>query len=104
MYSISNLPAIPPPPSPRKQQKKKTKKERIEKEEEVDLGPENPAIPIDQSNNHVVNSWSKKTLYKFLFHEKIYPDVDEDLELIRKQVIEIYDFKKANGTLDEKYI
>ena len=114
IFSISNLPSLPPPPpssSPTSKRKKdkmvsKSTKERIENEDEVELGPSDPVVPLEQthSNDHIINSWSKRQLYQFLFEEKIYPDVDEELNTIKKQVIEIYEFKKQHGTLDKKYI
>lgn len=105
-YSISNLPSIPPERKRKDKMLPKSTRKEIEEEEEVDLGPTDAAIPLEQtnSNDHVINKWSKRKLFEFLFNEKIYPDVDEDLNLVKKQVIEIFEFKKENGTLEEKYI
>lgn len=105
-YSISNLPTIPPEKKRKRKMLPKSTKKQIEEEEEVDLGPSDAVIPLEQtnSNDHIINKWSKRKLFEFLFNEKIYPDVDEDLTLVKKQVIEIFEFKKENGTLDVKYI
>ncbi|CAI5759344.1 unnamed protein product [Candida verbasci] len=130
MYEISNLPELPPDPKDKKNETIKEEKEEkegkekkqdhviesiprrksthaeIEQEEEVDLGPSNPIIPIDQTHedDHIIYKWSKKKLFQFLFDNKIYPDVSENLIVIRKQVVEIYEIKKQNNELDKKYL
>ncbi|RCK58991.1 hypothetical protein Cantr_07191 [Candida viswanathii] len=106
IYSLSNLPDIPPEKKRKRKMLPKSTRKEIEQEEEIDLGPSEPAVPLEQShsNDHVINTWPKRKLFEFLFNEKIYPDVEEDLSLVKKQVIEIFEFKKENGTLDEKYI
>ncbi|KAK6200175.1 uncharacterized protein RJT21DRAFT_114604 [Scheffersomyces amazonensis] len=43
------------------------------------------------SNKHVVDTWSKRELYRYLFEQKIFPEINEDITLVRKRAIEIYD-------------
>lgn len=71
-YSISNLPSIPPERKRKDKMLPKSTRKEIEEEEEVDLGPTDAAIPLEQtnSNDHVINKWSKRKLFEFLFNER----------------------------------
>ncbi|EMG48391.1 hypothetical protein SBY92_003297 [Candida maltosa Xu316] len=79
----------------------KTTKMQMKQQEEIDLGPHEPVIPIDQSDNHIVNSWPRQKLYQYLKKEHFYPELDEDLSIMKKQVIEIYEFKKQHEEEDD---
>lgn len=119
MYSVSNLPEVPKERESKKG--KKTKKNvkgrdngkkttRTAKpgdtpgaEPGTEPGakkgtnsfPKTHEIPLEtltqSQKNHIVYTWSKKELFSYLFDAKIFPDLDDDLDIIRNQVIEVYD-------------
>lgn len=80
IFSISNLPSLPPPPpssSPKTKRKKdkmvsKSTKERIENEDEVELGPSDPVVPLEQthSNDHIINSCQKDNCINFYLKKR----------------------------------
>ena len=50
----------------------KSTKERIENEDEVELGPSDPVVPLEQthSNDHIINSWSKDNCINFYLKKR----------------------------------
>lgn len=60
---------------------------KVEEEEEEEKEP------------HPTDAWTKRQLYEFLFNEKIYPDIHEDICIIKRQVRGIYDFKVSRREL-----
>lgn len=119
MYSVSNLPEVPKERESKKGKKKKKVKGRdngkgkttrtaiSEDIPGVEPGtepgaqtgtssfPKSHDIPLEtltqSQKNHIVYTWSKKELFSYLFDAKIFPDLDDDLDIIRNQVIEVYD-------------
>lgn len=119
MYSVSNLPEVPKERERKKGKKKKKVKGRDNGKgktnrtaksgdiPEVEPGtepgaqtgtnsfPKSNDIPLEtltqSQKNHIVYTWSKKELFSYLFDAKIFPDLDDDLDIIRNQVIEVYD-------------
>jgi hypothetical protein len=119
MYSVSNLPEVPKERESKKGKKKKKVKGRDNGKGKttrtaksgdipgVEPGtepgaqtgtssfPKSHDIPLEtltqSQKNHIVYTWSKKELFSYLFDAKIFPDLDDDLDIIRNQVIEVYD-------------
>ncbi|KAG7666043.1 uncharacterized protein J8A68_000473 [[Candida] subhashii] len=54
---------------------------------------------LEEKEPHPTDAWTKRQLYEFLFNEKIYPDIHEDICIIKRQVRGIYDFKVSRREL-----
>ncbi|ABN66074.2 predicted protein [Scheffersomyces stipitis CBS 6054] len=115
IYSISNLPSIPAEPKrhvelPKDKDTKVTKDVKKEakgvKTESIapreinpePIKPEPQVKPEPQSSSSIVRSWTKRELFAYLVSNRVYPDVDEDIDAVRQKAIEIYESKNAVAT------
>ncbi|KAK6463090.1 hypothetical protein DFJ63DRAFT_312415 [Scheffersomyces coipomensis] len=98
IFSPSHFPALPPPPSPSPKKSKPSIQPLAKVEESTSIQSNNR--PNVQKNGdkpaHVVDTWTKRDLYRFLFKQKIYPEINEDITVIRSKVIAIYDSQLKN--------
>lgn len=107
MYSVSNLPTVGPPPKDSKdgkvikKQKKGTANTSNDKKDKKDKKDKNTDITLDlheELNTTLtedevtlkVKTWSKRELYGYLIQEKIYLDINADIEDVRRQVVQVY--------------
>lgn len=107
MYSVSNLPTVGPPPKDSKdgkvikKQKKGTANTSNDKKDKKDKKDNNTDITLDlheELNTTLtedevtlkVKTWSKRELYGYLIQEKIYLDINADIEDVRRQVVQVY--------------
>lgn len=106
MYSVSNLPTVGPPPKDSKdgkviKKKKGTANTSNDKKDKKDKKDNNTDITLDlheELNTTLtedevtlkVKTWSKRELYGYLIQEKIYLDINADIEDVRRQVVQVY--------------
>lgn len=105
MYSISN-----PIDKDREQKRlrEERKKEREEKREQRKLKDRKAKtkrtetdIELDTlARDHIIHTWTKKQLFSYLFEQRIFPDIDDDLDIVRSQVIDIYDKREAIANMN----
>ena len=62
------------------------------------IKPEPQVKPEPQSSSSIVRSWTKRELFAYLVSNRVYPDVDEDIDAVRQKAIEIYESKNAVAT------
>ncbi|KAK6454962.1 uncharacterized protein RJT20DRAFT_53981 [Scheffersomyces xylosifermentans] len=103
IFSLSRLPSIPPPPKRKPKlpetdetvAKVEARKEAIKEAVKEAVAEQQQPVP---ENAHIVYSWSRRELYSYLMNERIYPDVDDDLNTVRNKAIVIYDTKNPRTT------
>jgi len=52
---------------------------------------QDPYKSVTSKGDHIVDTWDKHQLFDYLHNQRIFPDVDEDLETIRQHVKQMYD-------------
>ncbi|MCH0629117.1 hypothetical protein JNB11_03975 [Kocuria palustris] len=96
-YSIGHLP--PPPPAPQKKPKKGMERLSRQRRNSVEITlkrhPDNQLSQLHeqqlQKEPHVVDTWSRKQLTRYLHDERIYPPTDLPLDDLRAKVRDLYD-------------
>lgn len=99
-YTIGHLP--PPPRDPRPKLKMDTVQAKLERRRRASVDSTDcklkPEVGLSKLHKvqstdepHVVDTWSRPQLYRYLHDERIFPPLETNLEDLRGQVKELYD-------------